>query len=96
MIRSSPNSSTIGLSSSTQTSSFTRSSLAPTTTATLEGSHNPFTQKQSIKSKKPKRQQGSSRFCGQMSKDLEPLPLIKGNFFILYFLRGKLHFSIKI
>ena len=42
---------------------------------------NPFTQKQAIKSKKPKRQQGSSRFCGQMSKDLEPLPLIKGMIF---------------
>lgn len=38
---------------------------------------NPFTQKQNIKSKKPKRQQGSSRFITKMSRELEPLPLIR-------------------
>lgn len=40
---------------------------------------NPFTQKTAIKTKKPKRQQGSSRFISKMSRELEPLPLIKGN-----------------
>ena len=37
----------------------------------------PFTQRQLIKSKKIKRQQGSSRFITATSKELEPLPPIK-------------------
>jgi len=37
----------------------------------------PFTQRQQIKSKKIKRQQGSSRFITATNKELEPLPPIK-------------------
>ncbi|RNA34158.1 serine threonine- phosphatase 2A 56 kDa regulatory subunit alpha isoform [Brachionus plicatilis] len=37
----------------------------------------PFTQRQMIKTKKIKRQQGSSRFINSMNKELEPLPAIK-------------------
>lgn len=38
----------------------------------------PFTQRQVIKTKKIKRQQGSSRFITAANKELEPLPPIKG------------------
>ena len=37
----------------------------------------PFSHKQPIKTKKIKRQQGSSRFLSTQNKDLEPLPAIK-------------------
>jgi hypothetical protein len=40
----------------------------------------PFSQKQVIKSKKVKKQQGSSRYLAATNKDLEPLPPIKGKF----------------
>ena len=43
------------------------------------GGLNPFVQRHVIKTKKIKRQQGSSRFISQMGKELEPLPLIKGS-----------------
>lgn len=48
-----------------------------TSTAGNQSVVNPFTQKQAIKSKKVKRQQGSSRFIMQLSKELEPLPPIR-------------------
>ena len=38
---------------------------------------NPFTQRQTIRTKKIKRQQGSSRFVTAANKELEPLPPIK-------------------
>lgn len=57
-----------------------------TNTAGNQSVVNPFTQKQAIKSKKVKRQQGSSRFIMQLSKELEPLPPIRGNtYFFLFF-----------
>jgi hypothetical protein len=40
----------------------------------------PFSQKQPIKAKKIKKQQGSSRYLAATNKDLEPLPPIKGQF----------------
>jgi serine/threonine-protein phosphatase 2A regulatory subunit B' len=48
------------------------------TTSSQSRPIDPFTQRQLIKSKKPKRgQQGSSRFITATSKELEPLPPIK-------------------
>ena len=46
--------------------------------ASLNSNPNPFTQRQTIRSKKIKRQQGSSRFITAANKELEPLPAIKG------------------
>jgi hypothetical protein len=47
--------------------------------SSLNTNPNPFTQRQTIRSKKIKRQQGSSRFITAANKELEPLPAIKGN-----------------
>jgi len=45
--------------------------------SSLNTNPNPFTQRQTIRSKKIKRQQGSSRFITAANKELEPLPAIK-------------------
>jgi len=70
----SPNSASSTNSSSTS-SSHSMHHLDVNTTATA--GLNPFVQRHVIKTKKIKRQQGSSRFISQMGKELEPLPLIK-------------------
>ena len=75
----SPNSASSTNSSSTS-SSHSMHHLDVNTTATA--GLNPFVQRHVIKTKKIKRQQGSSRFISQMGKELEPLPLIKGNQFV--------------
>ena len=49
-----------------------------TSSSSLNTNPNPFTQRQTIRSKKIKRQQGSSRFIQAANKELEPLPAIKG------------------
>jgi serine/threonine-protein phosphatase 2A regulatory subunit B' len=56
-------------------SSSTSSLLSPNTDYSKP--HDPFTQRQLIKSKKIKRQQGSSRFIGASNKELEALQPIK-------------------
>lgn len=45
--------------------------------ATNEG-FNPFNQRQAIRTRRIKRQQGSSRFINEQYKELEQLPPIKG------------------
>jgi serine/threonine-protein phosphatase 2A regulatory subunit B' len=77
MMPSSPHSpgSLSNTSSSSSSSSFSGSSslLSPPSNDRID----PFTQRQLIKSKKVKRQQGSSRFVNAVNKELEPLPAIK-------------------
>lgn len=56
-----------------------QSLLSPTTNNNNQlDAPNPFTQRQAIRSKKIKRQQGSSRFITAANKELEPLPAIRG------------------
>lgn len=43
-----------------------------------EGAANPFYQRQAIRTRRVKRQQGSSRFINEQYKELEALPPIKG------------------
>ncbi len=55
-----------------------QSLLSPTNNNNQLDAPNPFTQRQAIRSKKIKRQQGSSRFITAANKELEPLPAIRG------------------
>jgi serine/threonine-protein phosphatase 2A regulatory subunit B' len=54
-----------------------QSLLSPTNNNNQLDAPNPFTQRQAIRSKKIKRQQGSSRFITAANKELEPLPAIR-------------------
>ena len=45
-----------------------------------EGGANPFYQRQAIRTRRVKRQQGSSRFINEQYKELEALPPIKGKY----------------
>lgn len=79
MIRTSlsPSNSNISTNSSISISQNNSNNLNVNNGSNTSNNLNPFVHRQSIKSKKIKRQQGSSRFIPQMSKELEPLPLIK-------------------
>lgn len=84
MPTSSSASSTAGSNSSPSSSTYQNSlspndHLSPASAAAAAGNRtiDPFTQRQVIKSKKIRKQQGSSRFINNSSKELEPLPPIK-------------------
>ena len=55
-----------------------RSSVISSANPAPEAAINPFTQRQVIRSRRIKRQQGSSRFINEHYKELEQLPSIKG------------------
>jgi len=52
--------------------------LANKASDSAEAPINPFLQRQAIRSRRVKRQQGSSRFINEQYKELEQLPPIKG------------------
>ncbi len=65
------------------TTTNTSSLLSPNNNLTIPAAGgdsviNPFTQRQAIKTRRVKRQQGSSRFINEQHKELEQLPAIKG------------------
>lgn len=87
---SSASSSTAGSNSSPSSSTYQNSlspndHLSPASAAAAGGNRtiDPFTQRQVIKSKKIRKQQGSSRFINNSIKELEPLPPIKGTKFLI-------------